>query len=146
MSRLESVFPNLGGSGYQLTSPDDPGYNCIAWAAGDPARWWWPDAAGDGYWPEPAPRAETLDAFAAAYRTLGYRPAGTAESVAEIEKVIVYAKGGRPTHAARQLPSGRWTSKLGGGPDIEHMPDDLVGEVYGVVALILERPIPPTGP
>jgi len=35
-------------------------YNCIAFAAGETHRWWWPMGA---YWPEPAPRDETVDSF-----------------------------------------------------------------------------------
>jgi hypothetical protein len=47
-----------------------------------------------------------------------------------------------PTHAARQLRSGAWTSKLGISEDVEHELRALEGEIYGVVALILTRPIP----
>jgi hypothetical protein len=49
---------------------------------------------------------------------------------------------GIPTHAARQLTSGAWTSKLGNAADIEHELRALEGEIYGVVALILKRPMP----
>lgn len=44
-------------------------------------------------------------------------------------------------HAARQQPSGVWTSKLGQMEDIEHnMLEALRGDVYGRVGLILRRP------
>jgi hypothetical protein len=46
-----------------------------------------------------------------------------------------------PLHAARQLPSGRWTSKLGELEDIEHGLRDLEGDAYGTVVLIMKRPI-----
>ena len=36
------------------------------------------------------------------------------------EKVALYALGGVPKHAARQLSSGRWSSKLGDLEDVEH--------------------------
>jgi hypothetical protein len=48
---LEAVFPGLVGKEYQITSPRDEVYNCIAWAAGVTNDWWWPDKAGQGYWP-----------------------------------------------------------------------------------------------
>jgi hypothetical protein len=47
---------------------------------------------------------------------------------------------GVPTHAARLLPSGLWTSKLGEWEDIEHDLLALEGDVYGTVALLLKRP------
>jgi hypothetical protein len=51
------------------------------------------------------------------------------------------ATDGEPTHAARQLPNGKWTSKLGRWQDIEHELDGLVGEMYGTVKQILKRAI-----
>jgi len=42
-------------------------------------------------------------------------------------------------HAARQLPEGRWTSKLGELEDIEHALHDLTGTVYGSVVLVMKR-------
>src|SRR5258707_504293 len=41
------------------------------------------------------------------------------------EKIALFALGGVPKHAARQLPTGQWTSKLGPMEDIEHALNDL---------------------
>ncbi|RMH08652.1 MAG: hypothetical protein D6704_02725 [Nitrospirae bacterium] len=49
-SELEEVFPRLCETRYEITSPQDTSYNCIAWAAGDVGRWWWP--APQAYWPQ----------------------------------------------------------------------------------------------
>jgi hypothetical protein len=44
------------------------------------------------------------------------------------------------THAARQFPDGRWTSKLGQGADIiQWSPRALVGDTYGDALLIMKR-------
>jgi hypothetical protein len=44
------------------------------------------------------------------------------------------------THAARQLPSGAWTSKLGDWEDIEHNAlSGLESSFYGRVSIILKR-------
>lgn len=44
-------------------------------------------------------------------------------------------------HAARQLSSGAWTSKLGKDVDIEHdTPDDVAGGLYGEVVQLMRRP------
>ena len=58
-----------------------------------------------------------------------------------IEKVAIYTLNGLPKHAARQLPSGAWSSKLGNHIDIEHSLEGLAGDLYGSVAHILSRPI-----
>lgn len=51
-----------------------------------------------------------------------------------------------PRHAARQLPNGRWTSKLGDHVDIEHAALDAVGgDFYGEPAVFMRKPtkLPP---
>jgi hypothetical protein len=50
------------------------------------------------------PAEETLDAFAAAFATIGYVLCAGPEREAGFEKIAVYAlASGAPTHAARQL-------------------------------------------
>jgi len=55
------------------------------------------------------------------------------------EKVAIYALDGEPTHAARQLSDGTWTSKLGKDIDITHTLRALEGSTYGQVAAYLKR-------
>jgi hypothetical protein len=138
---LEALFPGLRGQVYQITSPRDENYNCIAWAAGDAHRWWWPDAAGEDTWPASVDRAETIAAFRDAFAALGYVECDQAQLESEYEKVALFALAGVPKHAARQLPSGRWSSKLGPREDIEHALHDLTGGVaHGSVVLVMKRP------
>lgn len=141
MIALERLFPNLARSGYRLCSPPDPSYNCIAWAAGQSGPpWWWPDPLGVNWWPKGVPRVVTLGAFTAAYGTLGYQPCGLQSAlIAGIEKIAIYTQQAIPTHAARQLPTGLWTSKIGQSVDIEHSLLALDGGLYGNVAVILQR-------
>ncbi len=141
----EVRFPNLNRDEYRVTSPASDRYNCIAWAAGDADNWWWPDPDpdSDSYWPATAPREETLASFRTVFESLGYRECATAEPEPGFEKVAIYAKDDLPTHAARQLPNGSWTSKLGEWQDIEHQSlNALTGmaSIYGEVALLLRRP------
>ena len=139
---MEDCFPQLAFTGYGMTSPQTPRYNCIAWAAGDTRKWWWPDPSPFAYWPPSIPRENTMQRFVEAFGTLGYEPCSDPELEPDVEKVAVYAdEDGSPTHAARQLPIGSWTSKLGREEDIEH--HDLAGiegEKYGHVAQLLKRP------
>src|SRR5438132_8294807 len=111
---LEDLFPRLQTKPYQTTSPVSDKYNCIAWAAGDSHRLWWPDVDMQDYWPEGAPREETLEAFERAFLAVGFISSASTDPEQGYEKIALFTnQQGVPKHAARQLPSGRWTSKLG---------------------------------
>jgi hypothetical protein len=136
--RLRDSLPRLAPDNSRITSPASWEYNRIAWAAGATDAWWWP--VPGRYWPPGVPREELLAAVVAAFAGLGYAPCPTADLEPGLEKVAVYALGATPTHAARQLPTGLWTSKLGPSFDIEHTtPDAVAGGIYGDVAVILSR-------
>lgn len=139
---IEAVFPALNAFNYQIISPASPDYNCIAWAASATDLWWWPDNQYTAYWPSEIPRAETVDAFIKAYSLAGYMPCDNPHYEKGFEKIAIYIHAsGKPMHAARQLPSGRWTSKLGAWEDIEHETlADISGQLYGSVAVIMKRP------
>jgi hypothetical protein len=141
MDILEHLFPGLRHTRWVVMSPRTPEYNCIAWAAGDDTRWWWPDAARMYYWPSDAPREETVEAFVAAFRLLGYElcEAGDEALAPQYEKVAIYAKDDTPKHAARQLQTGEWTSKCGGLHDITHTLEGLRGCEYGAPAVVMRR-------
>lgn len=137
-------LPRLDRSNHTVTSPPATRCNCIAWAAGEDFRFWWPDSLGIAYWPHGIERSETTEAFVCAFGTLGFSPCPDGDLKPGIEKIALYGKGpeGRevPAHAARQLESGRWTSKLGPFVDIEHLNvEDVAGPVYGRVVCYLCR-------
>jgi hypothetical protein len=149
IERIEQAFPGLRGSGFQVTSPENDHYNCIAWAVGDTKNWWWPDEPGQpdsAHWPPNVPRVETLGAFRQAFAALGYVVCDDERPEGGYEKIALFALAGVPKHAARQLSSGRWTSKLGPMEDVEHALHDLTGLVYGSVVLVMKRPLPEAGP
>jgi hypothetical protein len=65
-----------------------------------------------------------------------------AEQEPGYEKITIYVKDSTPAHVARQLPSGEWTSKLGGGHDIRHEQlSGLEGDEYGEAVAHLKRRI-----
>jgi hypothetical protein len=74
----------------------------------------------------------------AAFAKFGYAPASSEEPEPGFEKVALFASDSEPPPAARQLPSGRWTSKLGLREDIEHDLHAVTGEAYGTVVLLLK--------
>ncbi len=133
-------FPRLHPGSYYITSPATPTYNCIAWAAGEDFRWWWP-TPGFYYWPAAAPAEETIDAFVAAFESLGFVACDDNTYEDGWTKVAIFATAsGTPTHMARQLSPSEWTSKLGRNVDISHVgPDDLAGGFYGEVVRFLKR-------
>jgi hypothetical protein len=139
--QLKQAFPNLEADGYEETSPATGQYNCIAWAVGVSSQWWWPDPNGAYPWPEGIPRAVTVEAFLGAFATLRYQSCESAELETGFEKVALYSLDGKPTHAARQLPDGRWTSKLGKYLNITHALSALEGPVYGQPTHFLKRAV-----
>ena len=139
MADLEGAFPRLRTAPYRVTSPETPQYNCIAWAAGDTERWWWPDALDLAYWPAGIPREESVAAFVQAYERLGFEVCEDESPEPECEKIAIFAIADRPKHVARQLADGTWTSKLGSGVDIEHILESLECELYGAVVSVMRR-------
>jgi hypothetical protein len=142
---IRQLFLRLTGTSFQVSSPVSGEYNCIAWAAQEDDRWWWPDRYGMYYWPADARREETLTAFVDAFRSFGYEACTSPGFEVGFEKVAIFTdQNGEPTHMARQLQNGSWTSKLGTLNDIEHDLYGVEGNEYAQVALILRRRIEPT--
>jgi hypothetical protein len=139
-----SDFPNLRPQDYNVTSPSTREYNCISWAIHDLENWWWPDdpEIGYAYWPPNVPRAETVMAFLLAFASVGYVQCEDADLETGFEKIALYTLNASPTHAARQLPNGRWSSKLGSYEDIEHQNlECLNGPCYGGAFIFLRRAV-----
>ena len=134
---IETKFPKLAGSVWDQTSPSSTAYNCIAHAVSDNSRVWWPNHLY-AYWPPAAPQEETIDAFEKAFAELDFYPCSDVSLEKGVRKIALFVKpSGIPKHAARQLPSGLWTSKLGPFVDIDHELERLEGAEYGDVAMIL---------
>jgi hypothetical protein len=134
-SDLEHIFPALAAEGYVVSSPESTAYNCIAWAVGESHRWWEPGI----YWP--IHPGHDLAILVSLFASIGYSPCPDDQLEDGFEKVALYADDhGEWTHAARQLPDGWWTSKLGQAVDILHRtPRALVSPAYGNVRAIMKR-------
>jgi len=142
---IEAQIPGLADAGYRITSPKDSRYNCFAWAAGDMQRVWSPAMVGSGvYWPPGIPALPTLSGVVSAFEMCGFEACISSDLVAGQEKIAIFVDTlNEPRHAARQLPSGAWTSKLGDHADIEH--DDVAaveGMLYGAATVFMQRPRP----
>jgi hypothetical protein len=150
IERLRRRFPKLTIGNSRPTSPAEPEYNCIAWAAGDDTIWWEYDRSnssrGKVYWPPEIQEGHTIESWEKVFELEGnYRRCRKQDGTFRwgIEKIAIYEKNGVPTHVARQSASGKWTSKLGKGIDIEHKSLDyligFVGSEYGEVRVYMER-------
>jgi hypothetical protein len=140
-ARILELCPNASGK-FRRTSDRDRRYNCLAWVVGDTSKQWVPGGEPvTTRWPAGAPRELALEAIVASYKLLGFVQCEGVEVIAEVEFVALFVDGdGDVIHAARQLPSGKWTSKIGLWEDIEH--DDLEsieGGEYGRVGAVLRR-------
>ena len=132
------AFPRLSDANHRITSPATTRYNCVAWAANDTAHWWQPGS----YWPIAASVTECgIAVLEQAFTAIGYENCGMNTVLEpEYDKVALYGANMFYTHVARQLPTGKWTSKLGRDVDIEHdSPAAVAGGVYGEVMLIMRR-------
>lgn len=141
---VESQIPRLTDSEYRITSPRDVRYNCFAWAAGDAEHVWSPSMIGSGvYWPPGIAALPSITGVVTAYEACGFERCTSAGLEDGFEKLVVFTDAtGEPTHAARQLSSGAWTSKLGDHVDIEHNDVAAVGGgMYGEPSVFMRRPI-----
>ncbi len=127
---------------YRVTSPQKKTYNCVAWAVGDTTHFWYDAKIKGYYWPPGARSADTLEGWKDVFEIHNYSDCDSHGFEPEFEKIAIFVDSdGIPSHVARQLGSGQWTSKLGKGSDIEHMTlDVLEGEEYGRVGVIMRRP------
>jgi hypothetical protein len=140
---LENLWPYLSSEGYVPRSIATERYNCIAFAADDQSINWWPAANKlDGYWPI-AKREVTLSCFKEAFGSVGYEECHDGSLEESFEKIAIYVFNGEPTHAAKQIPDGRWKSKLGFEEDIEHNTVKAVEDdcCYGKAVQYMKREI-----
>jgi hypothetical protein len=135
----EAQFPALGS--WTETSEATREYNCAAFAAGEDHRRWDPFPPGLDYWPPGVARSYALAAFVAAYQTINYAVCADGALEPQREKIAIYTNVyGGVEHIARQLPDGKWTSKIGDHEDIVHdSPASLGGSDYGEPTCFMAR-------
>lgn len=132
-------FPNSFSDPFLITSPITNFYNCIAWAFGDDTKWYWPE--GYCYWPSNIRKEVDIQSFIELYSLVGYEVCGNSDYELGFEKIAIFAlNDGTPTHAARQLENGKWTSKMGPWHDVEHSLNSMNNSVeYGSAVVFMAR-------
>jgi hypothetical protein len=145
LENIEESMPNIVGH-YQETSLATIDYNCLSWAVGRIDTYLDPELNHVGYtWPDNVEREWTAKGCSKVLAHYGYsEESGDTSFEDDYVKVVMYVdKSGTPTHFARQIHGGKWTSKLGDKVDIVHdnlecmAGDDF--EHYGTVRYIFRK-------
>jgi|ERR1700677_1055722 hypothetical protein len=144
IEKIEWEFPQLrGGIGYRDTSEETIVYNCLSWALGIAWTRYDPEPKCAGYyWFPGVPRKWDEETLKILFGKHNFVPCGFDSGLeAGYEKVVFYSDdNGVPTHFARQLSNGKWTSKIGAYNDIEHDTlECLISETYGKPGIVLKR-------
>jgi hypothetical protein len=147
--RLLDWQPQLASANIDIKSPTDRGYNCIAWAVGDDSKIWSPAVAVGGkqlggyYWPDDVEVLPTVGATEKVFQAHGFVRTQISDFALEtgVEKIAIFGYDvmNLVTHAARQVPSGRWASKMGENADVEHDLHDIEGDMFGEVRSIMRK-------
>lgn len=143
------VFPLLLEGNFSITSLRSdirqfvtPNYNCCAWALHRKDKWL---QHSKGFLEEISLDIDKIDdsvnTYIHIYSFYGFEVCANGVLEDNFEKIVLYEKNGqRFSHVARQLKNGKWTSKLGGLEDIEHLtPYTLNGVVYGQPKVFMKR-------
>lgn len=153
---LIHIFPKLEfDREFSVVSPEDKGYNCIAWAMGFDDRWvdYIDDHSPKKWWPLGVARDWNPDTLIDAFEAVGFEPWGMDDSIEEgYDKVALYKvnpfyepvskewKQEGWCHAARIVEQGVYHSKIGPSFDVKHRSGDLfAGTSYGEVYQIMRR-------
>lgn len=124
---------------FYLNSAPTFEYNCIAFAMGMVDRWvdtalipwhWWP----------PVEKGMTPEHLKNAFIYFGFKECGLDDQIEEeYDKVALYEKDNKWTHAARIVAEGVYHSKFGANYDGLHSRGDVLKLKYGHVYLIMKR-------
>jgi len=132
--QIHNHFPNLKkGENFTFTSLQTEDYNCVAWACDVDDEWI--------QFYEERKLVINVDRYIQHFSNLGYTITENRALVAGVQKIAIYKDNeGNFKHVAKQLPSGKWTSKLGDWEDIEHdSPEALLGRSYGTQLIFMEK-------
>ena len=142
---IRKNWPKLTEENARITSIDDRDYNCLAFVVGDSENFWWPKKEEGIYWPNEFPFLNTLPNVLNMLKAkFNFEKCDSSCLEIGYEKIAIYGEieSYLPKHYAKQLPNGKWKSKLGGLEDIEHDTlDALGGEFYGEPMAIVKRRI-----
>jgi hypothetical protein len=139
LRELEREFPNIGRSGvFRPTSPIDPRYNCIAYAAGRTDVWYWPGSIG---WPHELPSKINCASLQSLFTDLlDFEITTDDKFEVGYKKVCLFKdQSSMPTHASFLVEKGVWKSKFGRFINALHSLSDLEEGAYGEPYVFLRK-------
>lgn len=134
-AKIQKHFPNLiQGENFEYTSQHTDEYNCVAWATEITNKWIQFIYDEHGNYDINAVR------YIRYFSELGFVETENI-AVENAVKIAIYADSDNNfTHVARQLRSGKWTSKIGDWEDIEHRDlQDIAGGAYGKPIILMVK-------
>lgn len=144
-------FPKLKDDiQFTISSPEDPNYNCIAWAFHQyndrwmqpPSGMYIPALDAVTWWPDGATPSMDISSLVEAFLCNSFVRCDTWEHENGFVKVALYYNptNHQWTHASRESRTGKyWLSKLGPRNDIHHgTPFSIEGDYYGKVFCFLK--------
>ncbi|MGR3317359.1 MAG: DUF7689 domain-containing protein [Candidatus Anammoxibacter sp.] len=149
LKELRGIFPNLRPTTDTIKSPIDLNHNCFAYAIRDTLHWWepygsiLPGSFPEYHWPNELPHNKLPQTLVSFFEIHGFEITDDPDHEIGVEKLALYVRDNEVTHAARQLPNGRWKSKIGNKEDILHDLDELESDIpygYGEATIFMRRP------
>lgn len=140
---IKQTLPDLvEGVSFTFASPVDLNYNCLAWALSYDNRYL--DKGNGCYWPWDDCSAETAEGWACVCKHHNFTVVadGDISFVPGVEKIAILRNDDGDLHAARQDSNGKWKSKVGFGPDIDHADLKGIERAYGKVVIVLQKSRP----
>ena len=135
---VKDAFPRLvEGVNFDFSSEVDFNYNCFAWALSYPDKYF-ANSKGS-YWPWKQFSDSTVEGFVGVCQLHGFGPSDNEDFKPGYEKIAIFEDEEGISHACRTDRIGRWKSKLGVGPDIDHYTLSALKEGYGQIVKILEK-------
>lgn len=133
--RRQFNFPNLNTNNFTFESLRDEDYNCVAWIHEIQDEWiQFKDVHGS--------YDISINRYIEYFKEFGYKISENKNLEKGVVKIAIYcdSRANEFKHVARQLPNGKWASKLGDWEDIIHEnPDVLFGKLYGNDLIIMQK-------
>jgi hypothetical protein len=143
---IKRFWPNLAQSGFEFKSVETTSYNCVTWVNKIQT-----DRVDYSHDEEGNPQIDeyfySAEPYIKYFKEHGFEICDNSDLEDGFEKIAIYKKNNDFKHVARQLPNGKWTSKMGDFEDIEHTTLEAVeGYLYkfytfGKVSFFMKRKI-----
>lgn len=96
-------FPNSDISPFEITSPESPAYNCVAWAVGQTETWW--EAEAGFAWLPQVPAENRMSTLKLFFENFGFSTCFNALPETGFEKIALFSSDSEHcSHVAGYYP------------------------------------------